>query len=73
MSVSSTSKKVNVADGANTAAVDLRGRLQVSDADLQVLVNLANEQLRQLTKIALLLQQMSGVFVEDDDIDIPNF
>jgi hypothetical protein len=73
MSIGSTSKKVKLADGANTAAVDGQRRLQVNDPDLQVLVTLQLEQLRELKKITLILSEMSGVHLNDHDIDLPTY
>lgn len=63
------------ADGAlrvatvNPAMVDGHSQQQIDGISLQQLVRLAVEQLRQTTKVALLLSAISGVVVEDDDID----
>lgn len=46
------------------------GDLQTPDPDIQVLVALQTEQLRQLTKIALILSAMSGIQISDEDVPL---
>ena len=70
-----TSLVINPADGAlrvasvNPAMVDSHCQQQIDGISLQQLVRLNVEQLRQLTKVALLLSTISGLTVEDDDIE----
>lgn len=73
MSLNSTSTNVGIKDGANTAEVNEKRQLLVSEPELQRLNYLLTEQLRQTTKLVLILSAMSGITVADSDIDIPNF
>lgn len=68
MSTGTTSRKVEVANVEATL-----GSLQVSDPALALLIAVQLEQLRQLTKIAMILSQTSGVSLSDEDVEIPNF
>lgn len=43
--------------------------LSVATSELQRLVSIGNEQLRQLTKIYMLLSAMSGMSIEDSEVD----
>lgn len=45
----------------------------VTQAELDKLSVIANEQLRQLTKIQILLSQISGVVINDSDLDVPTY
>lgn len=60
---------VKLTDGTYTAGVDSHGQQQIDGIALQQLMRLNVEQLRQLTKISLILSAMSGVYIEDDDIE----
>lgn len=73
MTISTTSPNVGIKDGANKAEVTSRRKLQVSDEDMQRLIHIGNEQLRQLKKIAAILSAMSGIVITDDETDINQF
>lgn len=67
MSAGTTSNKVKIADVA--AKFD---SLQVSDPMMAMLIAVQLEQLRQLTKIAMILSQTSGVSISDSEVEIPD-
>lgn len=73
MTIGTTSPNVGIKDGANKAEVSSRRKVQVSDEDMQRLLWIAGEQLRQLTKIAAILSAMSGIVIADDEIEPTQF
>ena len=60
-------------DGAWVPIGTMGNPRYVTDAQLHKLENIANQQLIQLTKIALLLSRISGVVINDDDIQAQTY
>lgn len=65
-----TAVSTTLTGGGYAAAVDSHNQMQINGIALDQLVRLSAEQLRQLTKISLILSSMSGITVEDDDIEV---